>query len=130
MNCPGCNAELADPASPEGGIDEQLRVCQECGSLTVALADLNPLLLHHNLPGIESLGGRVVPDATTAVCRTCLVDLTLFEGGTRQDPQYYELCEECGSVFIEGESLDAALGTQQKVVAFFRKFVNKDRAGP
>ncbi|MBI5543592.1 MAG: hypothetical protein HY901_06875 [Deltaproteobacteria bacterium] len=130
MNCPGCDAEIVDP---EGGKEEVLRVCAECGGLTVELADLKPLLLHNNLPGIESLGGRVVKDADTGVCPTCQVDLTLFEGGDRQQPEFYEVCEECGCVFIDGDSLDPELEPEKRVASFFSKFaaaVKKSRSGP
>jgi hypothetical protein len=117
---------------PEVGQEVPLRVCSECGGLTAELADLNPILLHNNLPGIEALGGRVVPDGEVGECPTCHVDLTLFEGGERHDPQFYEVCEECGRAFIAGESLDAGLAPEPKVVSFFRRFavVKKARPGP
>jgi len=115
----------------EVGHEEPLRVCAECGGLTAELTDLNPILLHNNLPGIEALGGRVVPDGDVGECPTCQVDLTLFEGGDRQDPVFYEVCEECGRVFIAGESLKADLAPEPKVVEFFRRFaVKKGRPGP
>lgn len=127
MNCPGCDAEMPDL---EEGQEEPLRVCAECGGLTVQLVDLNPMLLHHNLPGIESLNGRLVPDADTGVCSTCKVDMALFEGGDRRTPEYYEVCEECGCVFIDGDSLEPDLSPEQKVVAFFQKFAAKKPKGP
>ena len=115
----------------EVGQEEPLRVCSECGGVTAELADLTPILLHNNLPGIEALGGRVVPDGDVGECPTCQVDLTLFEGGDRLAPQYYEVCEECGRIFIAGDSLDEGLAPEPKVVTFFRKFaVKKARPGP
>ncbi len=119
MNCPGCNAEMPEI---EEGTEQPLRECAECGGVTVELADLKPLLLHHNLPGMESLGGRVVPDGETGQCGTCLIDLTLFESADRQDPLYYEACEECGCIFVDGGSLDEKLPLEQRIIAFFRQF--------
>ena len=123
MNCPGCNAEMAEIE----GDEEQLRVCQECGGFRVGVSELNRLLLHNNLPGIESLGGRVLKDAATAVCRTCQVDLTCFEGGDRNDPQLYEMCEECGCIFVAGGGAPIAgpEAAQRELVAYFRTFAAK-----
>jgi hypothetical protein len=95
----------------------------------MGVSELNRLLLHNNLPGIESLGGKRAKGGAQAVCRNCQVDLTRFEGGDRHDPEHYELCEECGCVFIDAESapqgdLEAA---KRGLVAFFRLFaVKKD----
>ena len=72
-----------------------------------------------------------LPDGEVGECPTCQVDLTLFEGGDRQSPQFYEVCEECGRVFIGGDFLDAGLEPEPKVVSFFRRFaVKKARPGP
>lgn len=110
---------------PEVGRETPLRICSECGGLTFELADLNPILLHNNLPGIEALGGRVVPDGDVVECPTCHVDMTLLEGGDGQEPQFYEFCEECGRAFIRADSLDEGLDPEPKVVAFFRRFAAK-----
>lgn len=121
MNCPGCNVELSDS---EAGVEGRPRICSECGGLNIELAELRPILLHNNLPGFEALGGRVVPNGEVGECPTCQVDLVLFESD-RQDPQYFEICEECGFVFIAGELLDASLDPELQVVAFFRRFASK-----
>lgn len=116
---------------PEVGREAPLRICSECGGLTFELTELNPILLHNNLPGIEALGGRAVPDGDVVECPTCHVDMTLLEGGDRQEPQFYEFCEECGRAFIAADSLDEGLDPEPKVVAFFRRFaVKKARPGP
>jgi hypothetical protein len=87
-------------------------------------SDLNRLLLHNNLPGIESLRARRVKGGDGAVCRSCLVDLTRFEGGTRDEPVEYELCEDCGCVFIEAEAAQTPdpKAAEQVLVGFFRRF--------
>lgn len=118
-------------ADPEGGTAEPLRVCAECGGMTVELVELNPILLRHGLPGMESLRGRVVPDGDVGECPECRVDMTLFESGDRQDPDFYEVCEECGRVFIAGGSLEADLAPEKQVVDFFRRFApGKPRPRP
>jgi len=103
-------------------------VCSECGGLTVELPELSPILLRNNLPGFEALGGRLVPDGDVGECPACMIDMTLFEGGERKEPEYYEGCEECGRVFIDGESLNPDLAPEPRVVAFFRRFAVKKAA--
>ena len=71
------------------------------------VADLNRMLLHNNLPGLESLGGRVDPEALTGQCPECQVDLVRVEGGDRQHPLHYDTCESCGGIFLESEFKDA-----------------------
>jgi Zn-finger nucleic acid-binding protein len=121
MNCPGCDAELANA---EAG-DESLHICSACGGLSIGVSELNRLLLHNSLPGIESLGGRRGKTSGVSVCRTCQVDLTRFEGGNRHDPEHYELCEECGCVFLDGDSTSPGelAAAEKELVAFFRLFV-------
>ncbi|MHB8874175.1 MAG: zf-TFIIB domain-containing protein [Myxococcaceae bacterium] len=123
MNCPGCDAEMPEIE----GDEEQLRVCPGCNGFRVGVSELNRLLLHNNLPGIESLGGRVLKGAANAVCRTCLVDLTCFEGGNRNDPQLYEMCEECGCIFVAGTETPSANAeaAHRELVSFFRAFAAK-----
>ena len=92
MNCPQCDAEMAELVGPG---DERLHVCNDCGEWLDG-TQLNALLLHSNLPGIASLGGRVVPDEATGTCPTCRVSLVRLERGDL----FYEACEECGWVFF------------------------------
>lgn len=127
MNCPGCDAEMTDLEEN----DERVRVCQECGGLWIDVADLNRLLLHHNLPGLDSLGGKVDPTAAVPVCRDCMLDLTRIEKKDRQESRYYETCESCGGIFIEGnpdEEPAKDLRTAQKqIVAAFERFAGKKK---
>jgi hypothetical protein len=107
---------------------EEVRTCQDCGGLRMDVADLNRLLLHHDLPGLESLGGRVVPDGGSAVCRDCLIDMMRIEGRDRHEPIHYETCEACGGVFVEAQGADTPDTLQAAhgaIVSFFRQFAGK-----
>ncbi|MBL8949841.1 MAG: zf-TFIIB domain-containing protein [Myxococcaceae bacterium] len=118
MDCPSCAVEMA---SLEGG-DMTVRKCGECGGLWVDVADLNRLLLHNNLPGLESLGGKMDADAMSGQCPDCQVDLVTVVGGERQHPLHYDSCESCGGMFLESEFKDATDGKQavSEIVAFFK----------
>ncbi|HZH02864.1 MAG TPA: zf-TFIIB domain-containing protein [Myxococcaceae bacterium] len=128
MDCPSCNVEMTDLE----GDDEKLRVCQDCGGLWVDVADLNRMLLHHGLPGLESLGGHVDPGAETGVCRDCLIDLTRVKGGDRHDPQHYETCESCGGIFVgtDADPADTSEAAKAAIVSAFRQFAGTKRAKP
>ena len=125
MDCPGCGVEMT---SLEG--DEQtVRKCAECGGLWVDVADLNRLLLHNNLPGLESLGGKMNTEALTGQCPECQVDLVRVQGGEKQHPLGYDTCESCGGTFLESEFKDATdfKGAQSEIVEFFKQFSQKAR---
>ena len=125
MDCPGCNVEMADL---EG--EMTLRKCGECGGLWVDVADLNRELLHANLPGLESLGGKVDANALTGQCPECQVDLVRVDGGARQHPLHYDTCESCGGMFLESEFKDASdqQAAKEEIVAFFREFSAKKKS--
>ena len=126
MDCPGCNVEMAELE----GEETTLRRCGECGGLWMDVADLNRLLLHNNLPGLESLGGRVDAEALTGQCPECQVDLVRVDGGDRQHPLHYDTCESCGGIFLESEFKDApdAKVAQQEIVDFFQRFSSRHAA--
>jgi len=120
MDCPGCNVEMADLE----GDNTAFKQCSQCGGLWIDVADLNRLLLHNNLPGLESLGGRVNAEALAGQCPECHVDLVVIEGGERTHVLRYETCESCGGIFIESEfreipDVHAAKGA---IVSFFKRF--------
>ncbi len=127
MNCPSCDVEMVDLESP----DETLRKCGECGGLWVDVSDLNRMLLHAGLPGLETLGGRVNPDEMCGQCPECLVDLVRVEGGDRKHPVEYDTCESCGGVLLESEFKDAtdAVSAKKEIVAFFKRFSNPSPKG-
>ena len=126
MNCPGCNVEMADLE----GDETTVRKCGECGGLWIDVSDLNRVLLHNNLPGLESLGGKMDPDALTGQCPECLVDLVRINGGDRHHPLSYDTCESCGGTFLESEFKDAtdlkvAYG---EIVDFFKSFTTRKKS--
>lgn len=125
MDCPGCGVELVDLP----GEDQTLRKCGECGGLWVDVSDLNRILLHSNLPGLDTMGGRLNPDAPAGQCPECQVDLVEIQGGDRSQPHAYQACESCGGVYLEADFKDVASAEQaQKViVTFFRDFSGKKR---
>ena len=92
MDCPGCNVEMINLE----GDDTTLRKCSNCGGLWIDVADLNRVLLHNNLSGLESLGGKVDAESLTGQCPDCHVDLVSVVGGDRRQPQSYDTCESCG----------------------------------
>lgn len=125
MDCPSCNVEMADLE----GDGSQVRKCGECGGLWIDVADLNRVLLHNNLPGLESLGGKVDSDALTGQCPECQVDLVRITGGDRQHRLSYDTCESCGGTFLESEfkevsDFDAAI---REIVEFFQRFSSKKK---
>jgi Zn-finger nucleic acid-binding protein len=126
MDCPGCSIEMADLE----GDDNTVRKCGDCGGLWIDVADLNRVLLHHNLPGLESLGGKVDAEALTGQCPECQVDLVRINGGDRQHPLSYDTCESCGGTFLESEFKDASdtKVAYEEIVAFFKTFSAKKRA--
>ncbi|NOK12947.1 MULTISPECIES: zf-TFIIB domain-containing protein [Corallococcus] len=126
MNCPGCNAEMTDLE----GDHETLRECRECGGLWVNVADLNRILLHNNLPGLEGQGGKMDADALTGQCPDCQVDLVRYVGGDRHHPLQFDTCESCGGIFLESEFADATdtAAAEKKIIEFFRAFSGKQKA--
>ncbi|HLL54976.1 MAG TPA: zf-TFIIB domain-containing protein [Myxococcaceae bacterium] len=125
MNCPACSVEMSDLE----GDETTLRKCSECGGLWIDVSDLNRVLLHHNLPGLESLGGKVDAEALTGQCPECLVDLVRITGGDRHHPLSYDTCESCGGTFLESEFADATDSKVaiQEIVDFFKAFSAKKK---
>lgn len=125
MDCPGCGVEMVSLA----GDDQTIRKCGECGGHWMDMADLNRLLLHRNLPGLETLGGKVNPEAMTGQCPECHVDLMRIDGGDKHHPVHYDTCESCGGCFLEsnlkGESTTEK--AENEIVEFFRSFSSKTR---
>src|SRR5579871_6369924 len=126
MDCPGCSVEMPNLE----GDDTSVAKCGNCGGLWIDVADLNRVLLHHNLPGLESLGGKLQPEELTGQCPECQVDLVTVEGGDRQHLLHYDTCESCGGIFLESEFKDATDITvaHKEIVQFFQKFSAKKRA--
>lgn len=125
MDCPGCAVELVTLTRE----DETVRKCEQCGRLQIDVADLNRLLLHRNLPGLESLGGKVDVDALAGQCSECLVDLVSVLSKEKHHPVHYETCESCGSVFAECEAADVAdlEAAHHQLVEYFERFSGKKK---
>lgn len=125
MDCPSCNVEMVNLE----GDDSTVRKCSDCGGLWIDVADLNRVLLHNNLPGLESLGGKVDAEALTGQCPDCQVDLVSVTGGDRRHPQSYDTCESCGGIFLESEFKDATdiKVAYQEIVDFFMRFSNRKK---
>ncbi|RYZ40312.1 MAG: hypothetical protein EOO71_16665 [Myxococcaceae bacterium] len=102
----------------------RLIICKECGGLWINVADLNRILLHNNLLGLEGQGGKVDAEALTGNCPDCKVDLVRVDGGDRQHPLHFDSCESCGGIFLESEFADAADAKQaeEKIIGFFKNF--------
>jgi len=125
MDCPGCSAEMSD-LSTDG---EQVRACPDCGGMWIELAELNRLLLHHNLPGVDSLGGRVDREASSPTCPECQIDMVCVLGRDRKNPLRYDTCESCGGVFV-GEDSDGAKTLPEAhafIVSFFSRLAAKTK---
>ncbi len=120
MDCPKDGVEL------ESVEDEHVsfKRCAECGGIWMEVADLNRILLRHNLSGLEKLGGMVNLEEVTGQCPECQVDLVAIEGGHKRSRRY-DTCESCGGVWLEGV-IDKSATTVETitngVVDFFRKF--------
>src|SRR5688500_1191126 len=125
MDCPSCHLEMTELS----GDDTALSKCGECGGLWIDISDLNRVLLLNNLPGLETLGGKMDADALTGQCPPCQVDLVRVDGGERQHPLHYDTCESCGGTFLESEFKDASDAPQAlgEIVAFFKAFSAKKK---
>lgn len=126
MECPDCGVEMVDLQ----GDDQTLRKCGECGGLWADVADLNRTLLHHNLPGLESLGGKIDDtDIESGQCPECLVDLVRVQGGEKASPMFYDTCESCGGIFLESDFRDVSTyaAAEKEIVGFFSRFSAKGK---
>ena len=125
MECPSCGVDMVDLE----GEDQTLRKCSDCGGVWVDVSDLNRMLLHHNLPGLESIGGKVDPEAMCGQCSECQVDLVGVVGGEKANPLSYDTCESCGGIFLESEFHDASdyAAVKKEILGFFTRFANKKK---
>ena len=121
MDCPKDGLEF------EAKEDDVLSLqrCTECEGIWLDVADLNRILLRHNLPGLEKLGGTVNLEELAGQCPACHVDLVVVEGGPHKTLRY-DTCESCGGIWLEqglekkGADTIAAMG--DGIVDFFKRF--------
>jgi Zn-finger nucleic acid-binding protein len=118
MDCPQCAVEMIQLEGDDGSMIR----CPDCAGLWLDIAEVNRLLLRHNMPGLESLGGHANVDESVGQCPECQVDLVAVEGGERRS-MHYDTCEVCGGIFLEtdseGESTKEAVAG---IVDFYRHF--------
>ncbi len=120
LECPNCGAEMTTLE----GEDLSLTQCPECKGVWIDAADLNKALLHNDLPGLESLGGRENLDEVGGQCPIDLADFVVIEGPGKT-PLRYDACEVCGGIWLgdgarfKGEKVGDIL---EEVVEFYREF--------
>ena len=125
MECPQDNVDMTELTTGE---DQTIHRCPQCSGTWIDVADLNRLLLHHNLAGLESMGGRANIDTLAGQCPVDNVDLVVIEGGKKSDPMRYDSCEVCGGLWmdadsgVEGETADEV---RDQLVEFFRDFARQ-----
>jgi Zn-finger nucleic acid-binding protein len=107
------------------GGDGQIHACPECSGEFLDGSQLNALLLHSNLPGVDSLGGRESPEGPVGTCPTCQVDMVRIE--KRGTDMYYEACGDCGFIFapLEPPAPTEFEGARKRLVDYFRGFTAK-----
>ncbi len=119
MDCPKCSVELVQHDDDQ----VSLQRCGQCGGIWIDVADLNRVLLRHNLSGLEKLGGKPNLDEIAGQCPQCQIDLVVVEGGPRRALRY-DTCESCGGIWLEqglggGETSEAMVAG---IVAFYKRF--------
>ena len=123
MDCPRCEIELM-PVENESG---SFSCCPECSGIWTDVSELNRLLLRHNLPVLEKLGGHVNQDDSLGMCPDCQIELVTIEGGERRS-MAYDTCEHCGGIFVDTDSEETLETFEQAVeaiIGFYRRFQNK-----
>jgi Zn-finger nucleic acid-binding protein len=113
-----------------GKDDASLSNCETCGGVWIDGADLNRLLLHNNLPGLESMGGKANLDELAERCPKDAVDLVVIEGGEKGHHERYAYCEACGGIWLDIEAPEGADADalEEEIVEFFKLF--RGNAGP
>ena len=104
------------------GEDVTIHYNRESGGLWIDPADLNKLLLHHNLPGLESMGGKPDTDEEAGRCPTDDDYMIAVFGGPKHSFSY-ETCEICGGVWLWAEDdVNSFKDAAEEVVSFFKDF--------
>lgn len=120
MSCPRDLGEMKELQ----GRDESVVYLSDEGGVWQDGVDVNRLLLHGGLPGLESMGGKPNLDALGDRCPKDDVDLIVVEGGDKGEPLEYSYCEVCGGLWLElGLDPDAEIAEiEEATVDFFRDF--------
>ncbi|MBS2029498.1 MAG: zf-TFIIB domain-containing protein [Deltaproteobacteria bacterium] len=120
MDCPQCNVEMEELS----GDDLTLQRCGNCEGLWTDVAELNRILLHNNLPGLESMGGRPNNDELSRQCPNDQCDMIVVEGGPKHSLRF-ETCEVCSGIWLEPEGeVNNAKDAIGEFIGFFKRFRN------
>ena len=107
-----------------------LQRCGECGGIWMDVADLSRILLRHNMPGLEKLGGTANLEEIAGQCPSCQVDLVVIEGGPHKSVRY-DTCESCGGIWLEGIDKgnpdDSVETIGDRIVSFYKRFGNQSQ---
>jgi Zn-finger nucleic acid-binding protein len=122
VDCPKDGVEF----ETKDGEVVSLQRCTECGGIWLDVADLNRILLRHNMPGLEKLGGTANLEEIAGQCPTCHVDLMVVEGGSHKALRY-DTCESCGGIWLEqglekGKDVGSLEEMSDGIVDFFKRF--------
>jgi Zn-finger nucleic acid-binding protein len=103
-----------------------LNRCTDCGGIWLDVADLNRILLRHNMPGLEKLGGHANIEEIAGQCPVCNVDLVVVEGGPHKSLRY-DTCESCGGIWLEqglelGKKGETVAEMGDGIVEFYKRF--------
>lgn len=118
MSCPRDFTEMKEL---KGQDESTLWVSETEGGVWADSVDVNRLLLHSGLPGLESMGGRANLDAIGEQCPKDEIDLIVIEGN---EHLAYGYCEVCNGLWLELD-LDqdpTVKEIETAMVAFFRRF--------
>ncbi len=121
MDCPKDGVEF------ETKEDEHvsLQRCADCAGIWLDIGDLSRILLRHNMPGLEKLGGTANLEELAGQCPTCHVDLMVVQGGPHKSLRY-DTCESCGGIWLdqglEGKKADTVDGLVEGIVEFYKRF--------
>lgn len=117
MSCP---RDLGETKELKSRDDSVLYLSDE-GGVWADGVDVNRMLLHAGLPGLESLGGKPNLDAIGDRCPKDDVDLIVIEGA---DHNEYSVCEVCGGIWLELglDPDDDAEAVEAGMLDFFKSF--------
>ena len=125
MECPQCNVEMEELS----GDDMSLQRCGNCEGLWTDVAELNRILLHNNLHGLESMGGRPNPGELSRICPKDHCDMIVIEGGPKHSLRFATR-EVCGGIWREPEGqVGSAKDAIGELVGFFSPQLSYEAGG-
>ena len=103
----GCPRDLDDTKEVVGRDESVFRLYE--GGVWADSVDVNRMLLHAGLPGLESMGGKPNLDAIGDRCPKDDVDLIVIGGA---DHLEYSICEVCGGIWLDDKEMEQIAGHQ------------------